>query len=340
MKKFRRWNDIQSFHEVVKNLNYPRIHAALSTVNHKLKYGLKVKLHGTNACVRIESDGKVVAQKRSSDIVAPADNSGFRAWVESEERYFGNLANCAFDTYIYGEWCGSGIQNNVACSETKLKHFYVFAIDFCQDGNLALRIYCPDLIENLLTTKMPDQIVVIPWHSNVEIDFLEKAKTETTLNALNSTVEAIGERCPLIYDLFEIEGSGEGVVAYPLMGKESGQYQADEDYFSWFNFKAKSEAHRVNKTPKAANFDPEKYASIQLFADAYCTEQRFEQGFKEAVNEEKDMKRTPDFIKWVVTDIHKESETEREASEIDWKAASKACSTRAVLWYKNKVQEL
>ena len=114
MKKFRRWNDIQSFHEVVKNLNYPRIHGALSNVNHKLKYGLKVKLHGTNACVRIEADGKVVAQKRSSDIVAPADNSGFRAWVESEERYFGNLANCAFDTYIYGEWCGSGIQNNVA----------------------------------------------------------------------------------------------------------------------------------------------------------------------------------------------------------------------------------
>lgn len=339
MKKFRRWNDIQQFHEVVKNLNYPRIHAALATVDHKLPFGFKVKLHGTNACVRIESDGKVVPQKRNSDIIAPADNGGFRAWVESEERYFAGLANSVFDTYVYGEWCGPGIQSGVACSETKIKTFNVFAIDYCQEGKLSLRLYCPTLIENLLG-EMPDQIVVIPWHSFATIDFMEKAKVEASLNALNHTVEAIGERCPLMHDLYEIEGAGEGLVAFPLMGKSKGQYEADEEYFSWFNFKAKSEAHRVNAKPKAASFDPEKYASIQLFADAYCTEQRFEQAFKEAVDEQKDMRRTPDFIKWVVQDIHKESQSEREESEIDWKAASKACSTRAVLWYKAKVQQL
>lgn len=342
MKAFKKWNDLQQFHEVTKNLNYPRIGAALKNNDYKIPYGLKVKLHGTNACVRIEPDGNVVAQKRSSDLVAPNENVGFRAWVEDNEAVFARLAQADRYIYIYGEWCGKGIQDNVACSMTPRKTFWVFAIDHVlSDGVAYTRQYEPELIETSLGDEMPDTVVVVPWHSQVTVDFIDKMNTVVTLGKINSMVEAIGEQDPLIKQLFDVEGHGEGLVAFPLLGNIPGTYTAEEEYFSWFNFKAKSEAHRVNKTNKAAQFDPEKFASIQIFADAYCTEQRLLQGFVESVQCRKDMRLTPDFIKWVVTDIWKESKTEREVShDLDWKAVSKAISSRAVLWYKAKVQEL
>jgi hypothetical protein len=344
MKAFRKWNDLQQFHEVTKNLNYPRIHAKLRELDYKIPYGLKIKLHGTNACVRIEPDGKVTAQKRSSDIKVGNDNAGFAQWVSDNEYYFSKLANSLRTIYIYGEWAGPGIQNGVACNETDRKYFYVFSLDTYEDGVFVSRIYCPDTIEKLLGPQCIDTIIVIPWHGELTVDFVCKEETQKALSALNVMVEAVGEKDPLINDLFEIEGAGEGVVAYPKIGMNPGISYLKEDevtYFSWFNFKAKSEAHRVNKTKTAVQFDPEKFASIQLFADAYCTEQRLLQAFTEGVEGRKDMRLTPDFIKWVVTDIYKESKTERETNpELDWKAISKACSSRAVTWYKAKVQEL
>lgn len=343
VKMFKKWNDLQQFHEVTKNLNYPRIHTALHTNGYKIQYGLKIKLHGTNAAIRIEPDGKVTAQKRSSDISVTSDNAGFANWVAEHESRFISLARSDETVYIYGEWVGPGIQSGVAVSELKEKHFFVFAVDIHDDlGNYKYRLYCPDAIEELLGEGMHENVIVIPWFDKIEINFLEKAKTEEALLRLNLVVEKIGECDPLIKDIFELEGAGEGVVAYPLLGYEPGRlYSAGEEYFSWFNFKAKSEAHRVNKTKTAVQFDPEKYASIQIFADHYCTEQRLLQGFREAVSETRDSRLTGDFIKWVVQDIYKESKTELEASpELDWKAISKACSSRAAQWYKGKVAEL
>ena len=343
MKQFRKWNDLNQFHEVRGNLNSPRVHNMLKAVDYKIPYSFKIKLHGTNACVRIESDGKVVAQKRSSDIPSNSDNAGFRAWVESQESYFATLAQSDKVVYLYGEWCGPGIQSNVACSETKTKMFWVFSVDLVQDGQLLYRYYHPDLIDARLGKQMPDEMLVVPWHSHLTIDFMDPPKTKEALDKLNVVVEAIGEQDPLLKELFDIEGCGEGLVAYPRLGTCSGvgAYKGDEEYFNWFNFKAKSEYHRVNKTKTAVAFDPEKFASVQMFADSYCTEQRLLQAFVEGVEGRKDMRLTPDFIKWVVRDIWKESETEREVSpDLDWKAVSKACSSRAVLWYKAKVQEI
>ena len=342
MRGFKKWSDLNQFHEVVKNLNYPRIHKCLVENSYTISFGLKIKLHGTNACVRIEHDGRVVPQKRSSDIVAPADNMGFRRWVEEHESYFATLANSSCSTYVFGEWCGPGIQENVACSQTSQKFFYVFAIEYYEGEEFLGRVYDPTLIEqSLALSRAPDGLLVVPWHDTISINFLDKDKTDIALLKLNKLVEAIGECDPLIEKIFEIQGHGEGIVAYPLLGETEGRYSPSEDYFSWFNFKAKSEAHRVNKTKKAANFDPEKYASTQLFADAYCTEQRLLQGFTEAVQGRRDMRLTPDFIRWVVNDIWKESKTEREASpDLDWKACCKAISSRAVMWYKAKVQTL
>lgn len=345
--KFRKWASLQQFHEVIKNLNYPRIHNCLRQNDFKIDFGLKIKIHGSNACVRIEPNGNVVGQKRSSDVAVGRDNAGFAVWVDLRRRYFESLCRSDRTIYIYGEWAGPGVQSGVACSETPTKMFYPFALQIVKDDG-AYTWYDPDLIEFFMfgeegTRKdAPSDIMVLPWFDMVTIDFECKQSTNEALLKLNHMVEKIGDCDPFFKETFGIEGAGEGVVAFPFLGGNKGTYGPDElEYFSWFNFKAKSEAHRVNKTKLAAAFDPEKFANANRFADAYCTPQRFEQGFKEALDSRTDMKLVPEFLKWVISDIYKESLTEREASpELDWKQLSKVCSSRAVIWYKEKVTSL
>lgn len=339
-KLFKKWNDLNQFHEVRKNLNYPRIWQTIRDNDGVVNFGFKIKLHGTNACVRVEPDGKVVAQKRSSDV--DVGHFGFAQWVKDNEKEFAALANVEATRYIYGEWCGPGVQQDVACSMTDEKVFYIFAFDEVMEYNdNTIRYYEPEQIEGLLGKNMPNNLIVVPWHTTAIIDFQNKTQIEKTMLSLNQMVEAIGEEDPLVKELFDISGAGEGLVAYPLLGKTKGQYDSSEEYFSWLNFKAKSESHRVNKTKTAVQFDPEKFLGIQAFADFYATDARMLQSFRESVNEERDMKRTGDFVKWVVQDIYKESSTEREANpELNWNSLSKACSTRAALWYKNKVSEI
>ena len=279
-KKFKKWSSLNQFHEVKKGLNYPKIWSALKANSFKIPYGFKVKLHGTNACVRIESDGKVVPQKRSSDVpcdIGMTAHFGFSSWVADNESYFSSLAKSDRSVYVYGEWCGKGVQQSVACSETDTKHFYVFAIDEVLDHTgLLTRHYEPSDIEAMLGEKAPNNLIVIPWHMHMEFDFESSEEVKKQLVVLNSKVEKIGEKDPLINELFGIDGAGEGLVAYPLLGAEVGQYQHDEEFFNWFNFKAKSEHHRVNKTKTAVQFDPDKFAESKplpittLPKTAYC----------------------------------------------------------------------
>ena len=87
---FKKWDSLNQFHEVIKGLNYPRIYATLKANDFKLDYGLKIKLHGTNACVRIDPNGSVTGQKRSSDVSFTQDNMGFAVWVDRNIRFFEN----------------------------------------------------------------------------------------------------------------------------------------------------------------------------------------------------------------------------------------------------------
>lgn len=265
MSSFVKWNDLNQFHEVVKSLGHVRLYKILKENDYKITYGTKIKIHGTNAAIRIDPDGKVIAQKRSSDIIPGSkDNHGFAAWVKANEDFFAELAISNETQIIYGEWAGPGVQNNVACSMTANKIFYVFSIDYHDDNGFNHRLYDPVQITQQLEVfkGLPDDVMVLPWHNELIIDFETKTETEKVLWQLNSIVEQIGLRDPFFFDNFGIEGCGEGLVCYPLLGATKGIYRKDEiEQFSHFNFKAKSEAHRVNKTKAAAVFDPEKFAN-------------------------------------------------------------------------------
>ena len=70
------------------------------------------------------------------------------------------------------------------------------------------------------------------------------------------------------------------------------------------------------------------------------TPARLDQAVTAACDGKYDMKLSGSFLKWINTDIKKESVAELEASKMDWKQVAKAVSSAAITWYKGKVEEL
>jgi hypothetical protein len=116
---FKHFPDIEGFHVAVKSGEYfgfPTVH-----------YRGKIKLHGTNAGVRIK-DGEVAAQSRTQLITPTSDNAGFAKWVETRKDWFKNLAYNCNNVVIFGEWCGPGIMKGTAINQIPHKAFVVFAV--------------------------------------------------------------------------------------------------------------------------------------------------------------------------------------------------------------------
>lgn len=337
---FRKWDSINSFHEVIRHVGKASVYETLRANDYRVTFGTKIKLHGTNAAVRIQPNGKIAAQRRSSDIPGTADNAGFRAWVEANHGYWTSLVNPDRTTYVWGEWAGPGVQLDVACSLTAEPAFYPFAIDlYGNDGAMIERQYQPETIATTLKATMaaPATVHVLPWYDQITINFGDKDQTVEAVMKLNDEVEAIGNHDPLMSDLYGIDGKGEGLVCYPIVGDQPSYTIKEIPLWTALNFKAKAEDHRVNQSRDAVHLKAQWFPSKNLFADAFCTPQRMEQALKEAVDGDLDVKRTRDFIEWVKADVFKESVAEREESAIVWDEVSGAIAAAAALWYKAKI---
>ena len=348
MTEFRKWTSLNQFHEVMRNIQSRRYSEYLNSVDNKLTYFGKIKMHGTNASVTITPEGKVIAGKRSSFLPeggTGGDNAGFASWVAKNANGFLALREAYEDTVtitVYGEWCGPGVQDNVACSMTDQKFFYVFSADTYHEEGRS-RLYEPQAIElELPGLDAIDNVIILPFHCKVQFDFSDADSLKKALDNINKEVEAIGERDPFMFDNFGIEGAGEGLVFFPVVNEDGWSYDNVQqmELFSVLNFKAKSEHHRVNKTRTAVAANPEAIAAKANFAAVFCTDARFEQAFDEAVGRVKDMKLTGEFIKWCCQDVFKESETERELMGVEWKQLSGVVSRDAANWYKAKCAEL
>lgn len=350
--EFKKWNSLNQFHEVMKNIQRNKqMQEFLREQNHKITFKSKVKLHGTNAGICIDFRNKEVkAMKRSSFIDSTSDNLGFAKWVEDTFTFedFEPLQICTgyIDVIrIYGEWCGPGVQSDVACSHTNTKNFYIFCMDIETEKFGTFRHVNPRTITDILVfCQFLDRsnVFIIPWHDyTLELDFSDANSMSEQLKKLNEVVEGIGQEDPYIKEKFDISGKGEGLVLYPHVTETNYPYidPVSGGIFSWFNFKAKCEKHRVNKTKTAVAIDPEVLKTNNAFLDKFCTEQRFEQGWQEALDRDLDIKRISDLIKWVVTDIQKESKEEIEASNLDWKKVSGGIGGRVANWYKAKLKE-
>lgn len=329
---FVKFPDIEGFHNVIKLLEaYP--HFAESPV----AYRTKIKLHGTNAGVRIV-DGEIAAQSRELFVTPENDNAGFAKWVESRKDFFSKIPG---NHTVFGEWCGPGTvkKSDTAISNIQGKVFVVFAImgtpttnPKIEDGNIDLTdmFVDPDAIAEFLG-KLPEDVFILPWHSEpVVVDFNSPASVQAIVDAGNKAVSDVEPCDPWVKKTFGVEGTGEGVVYYPTSGP-----MIIRKRFSNFAFKAKGDKHKVVKTKEAVQIAPEIAASIEEFVTLFVTEPRLEQAASVVKTFEK--KNMGPFLQWISSDVLKESKAELEASGLTWDQVQKGVQTAAKTWFLTKV---
>lgn len=295
---------------------------------HPIDYRPKVKIDGANTSVHVK-DGTVMAQSRVKMLTVDDDLYGFAKWVDANRDYWSAIS----DDYlvVFGEWAGKGIQKrNVAVANVGKKFFAVFAV---YDGKGY--IVSPEKIRALLPEH--EDVYVLPWADEKRtFDFTDRDKLRATAEHVAKQVAIVEECDPWVKSTFGLEGTGEGLVYYPLL--ESDDY-IDQFAFSNFVFKAKGEKHKVKKTKKPVPIDPEVAESIAEFIDTFVTENRLEQMATE-LGCGYDMKKTGQFIKLVIADVQKESVDELKASKLEWKDVAKPVNSAAVSWWRKKCEEI
>ena len=289
-------------------------------------FGTKIKLHGTNGAVRINSQG-IVAQSRKRDLKLGSDNYGFAQWVEKRKDYFKNVVTDERTVLIYGEWAGQGVQQTVAVSKAP-KAFYIFAIAVLWDNQEKRQwILEPNEIENFVQTK--EDMFILPWFSkNHKVDF---NNPQLVADFLNEEVAKIDEVDPYIKELHGIEAVGEGLVGYNL----------DDPNDTGFWFKVKGAKHTVNDEAKIAKVKKRAGQEYHDLAEAFLTEGRFQQAMTDSEHPlvfEKQW--IGKFLSWVMQDIQKESEDERRELDIEWRLWAGILSKGAREWFLAKCDEV
>ncbi len=205
---FEKFPSLESFGHVW------RYHATL--IGGKIvTYRAKIKLHGTNAAIRVE-DGTVTGQKRTSDVFVGADNAGFAAWLEPRKEFWNLDPEDVPHTVTYfGEWAGPGVQSGDAVAQLDKKYFFIFAVKI--DDEMFVE---PEQIESYLPHDAGaalDDVIVLPWADlpAIEIDFSNPTTADARAEFMSEAAEKAGEVDPFIKDMFGVEGHGEGYVWVP-----------------------------------------------------------------------------------------------------------------------------
>lgn len=321
MPEFIPWTEIQLFHNVRKYCeNYPEI----LNGNPCVKYKCKVKLHGTNAAIQV-TPSSLIAQSRTQIISSSNDNAGFARWVESLD--FDDWKKC-LGFIIFGEWCGKGIQSNVAIAEINSKEFVVFAARSLADPEVLI------VEPQQLTKLVPGNIKVLPWFDTIEIDFSQSSEQiQSSLDQINQWVAQIEQCDPWVKDNFNIEGTGEGLVFYPC-----SEHHLGTTNFNNLCFKAKGDKHSTIKAKAPAQLDSQMVSNIQDFTLLVLNEPRFLQGVTEVSSSGSlDQKLIGKFIAWICADVQKECQDELNASNLTWKQVQKSISDAARSWYLGKL---
>ena len=331
MSDFVKWPSIEGFHNVYRSA------AKMMLGDEVVTYRAKVKLHGTNAAVRIDPDGKVTAQKRSSDISPELDNFGFAAWVEKTKAHW---ASCAGTTtmVVFGEWAGPGIQRIVALNKIPEAGFFVFAVYLPEFDTLTVE---PFQIADMIAEQhrqgveqVSKGLYILPWHGDdYRIDFGDEVAVRMTVENINVAVSEIDSLDPYVRDVFGVDGPGEGLVFFP-------ESICTLERFATRAFKAKGGSHKVVKDATPAMVNTWATGSHREFVEQFVTENRLEQGLQEACGGVASMRGAADFLKWIGGDVKKESVAELEASGLEWSQIAKMVNLVAITWFKKRALAL
>jgi len=186
-------------------------------------------------------------------------------------------------------------------------------------------------------THAPNGVYVLPWYGvgPLLIPMLETPKVvQPILDQINAVVASVEACDPWVRDTFGVEGTGEGLVFYPMGRSRKG--------FSDLCFKAKGEKHKVVARSAPAQVDPSVAASVDAYAEMVLTDARLEQGARAASGDSLTFEKRliGPFLAWICKDVEKETEAEREASGLAWKQVQKAVSDRARGWYLENAERI
>lgn len=320
---FLKFPSIESFHHKVK--------AGKKYFSGEMLYNIRPKLHGTNAGIVFHPKDSVYAQSRKRVITPDDDNMNFAKFVDSLGLSVSETQNNIF--VVFGEWAGEGIQSKDAITKIGKKVFAPFAVvEYLPSGESAVRIYTNDGdVKNMLGVlglEGHNDIVMIDTVDTIQINFSGDNLQEIA-DRLNDKIEVYEKVDTWVKEKFGVEGPGEGFVATPQT--------MDYDVFYNWTFKIKTTAHTVNKSSKSAVVAAEPSSDVVAFVDRFVTEPRLEQAVSElGGDDEMDMSKMGEFLKWMGQDIKKESGDELEASNLEWKNVSKLITNKSRMWFMNR----
>lgn len=334
MNTFKAFPSIEQFRTVIKKVTSHARYVGLDDDGEAifdptkkapvLKYKGTVKLHGTNACIHAGLGGEITYQSRNNIITPEKDNAGFANYMHCVDvpALFATFKH-SDDVYIYGEWCGKGIQKGVGIAEID-KMFVIF--DVVVNG---------ERLEDISHISMPQHRIFnindFPtW--NIDIDFNDP---QVIQNTLVSITEAVEQECPVAKH-FGVSGVGEGVV-WSLAEPFNGFPAKHSD----FTFKVKGEKHSVSKVRTLASVDVEKVESVKEFVSNVVTENRLKQGvdWLKEQHIEASVENTGTFIRWIFADILKEEADVIIAAGLEERVLGGLISKAAKTWFFNNINE-
>ncbi len=320
----KQWTDINQFRRVV---SYIKDGCEFNnTPLPQLLFRGTVKLHGSNVGICREK-GAYTPQGRTTQLTLDNDNYGFARWLQTklENTKFKEDLDGMFDRFqqeeddvitIFGEWCGKGIQKNVAMNQLPSKKFVIFAAhvnDNYVEISSSVNIDDDD-IGNVLEAPV----------FFVGVDFNDPASVLETFEKLTMTVDA---ECPY-GKLYGISGIGEGLVWTCV------EHPTNTNLF----FKTKGPSHAKNdKTHKVVTIDPEKLEKISDVIDYVLTAGRLQQGLEHI--DQLEMTSMGQYLKWIGQDVQKEELDTIETNGLVWKDIAKQLNIRARNYFIKCIDE-
>lgn len=328
--EFRKWKSINKFSDAYAK--------AQKFQTRKFKFRGKIKLHGTNAGIQFNNTGEHYPMKRSGFIDMYHDNCGFANAVTLM-----SMASPANNIIVYGEWAGPGVQKTDAVCQIGSKAFFVFSV---LDIDNDVMIYEPEEIQPIVAEiwdkDHEDQnVYILPWHTEeYEIDFTRQGECQRFIDSVMKEVDEKISVCdPYIKETFGVEGPGEGLVMYGVAGQKFDNTALETDAVFDYIFKAKTEAHSVQKEKNRNHVAPEKPDGIEDFIDMFFTEVRFEQMLNQ-IGGQAEAKLTGTFLKAVMSDVYKESEQEVLLANFEWKDVPKYAAPVVKTWWFDQCNKL
>jgi len=341
MKKFTHIGQFYQVRKYVDMVNADPECPEKYKIRKPITYQGTVKLHGTNSGVRVDKE-TITCQSRNRIIDPTNDNLQFAAWMGNSERQSVVRTIVASlreewgirdedPVTLFGEWCGPGIQKGVAINQLPERQWVLFSACVSMKED---RDYIG--IEAAVSTAYKKVGICSIFHGPVQyitVDWTDKNSLLQATMELDFKVKEVESECPWAAK-FGISGLGEGLVWVP-----TGEYRNRTELW----FKTKGEKHKITKSKnKGIQLDPEVIASIDAFVEFAVTDVRLNQGV-EYLNEQHlqvGMQNTSTFLRWIAKDIERECKQDLIASGLSWERVSKSVNTKALSFFKAKVEEL